>query len=349
MSFFYDDQILKTYKFRDINDRLIYACDKENIYAVEDLLERGANPNAKAITNKPISDPTYFGSPTTALEIAVDNEHYTLIELLLRYGANPNGGMDDLAGHVTNVKIMRLLLNYGLKIQDDTVPFLLSRDIKIARFMLQENGYSNKINFFGEDEETALMIACDNYNLEMVEFLLNSGADPNIQNSSGVTALMIICEFREKRSPQIIKLLLDFGADITLTNDEGKTAMTIAVEKNYDEAINLLEEQRTKLYFTDFSRLRENIRPKNYSFGGVGGDTPLIIACEKGDLKTVKQLFSSSDINHQNIKGQTALHHASVYGHNNIVTFLLENGVNSTLKDDGGNTYLDIKGRLKRS
>jgi ankyrin repeat protein len=54
----------------------------------------------------------------------------------------------------------------------------------------------------------------------------------------------------------------------------------------------------------------------------------LLSACEKGDLDTVKQVLSPSDIELKNSQGLTALSIASKAGYNNIVQCLLEAGAN---------------------
>ena len=59
--------------------------------------------------------------------------------------------------------------------------------------------YPDKVNLKNEDGWTPLMVASTNSNftstVETVELLLESGADPNLQNDKGFTALMYASKF----------------------------------------------------------------------------------------------------------------------------------------------------------
>ena len=58
---------------------------------------------------------------------------------------------------------------------------------------------------------------------EIVRLLLEAGADPNVRNKHGNTALMLCT----KRA-DIALLLIKAGADVNATNDEGKSALSMA-------------------------------------------------------------------------------------------------------------------------
>ena len=91
-----------------------------------------------------------------------------VVELLLEYGVDPN--IEDIDGSTTlsiavdenQVKIVELLLKAGAILYE-----------KMANF----NGF------------TELMMAVRNDNGETIKLLLKYGADPNIQNQNGATAI----------------------------------------------------------------------------------------------------------------------------------------------------------------
>lgn len=87
-------------------------------------------------------------------------------------------------------------------------------------------------------DATALMIAAEQGNKEMVESLLAKGEDINAKDSKGTTALMIAAEQGNK---EIVELLLAKGADISAKDGKGKTALMIAAKKNRTEVMNLLQ------------------------------------------------------------------------------------------------------------
>ena len=78
---------------------------------------------------------------------------------------------------------------------------------------------------------TPLMAACraDKSEPETVRFLINRGAEINLQNDKGLTALMI-CSNRGLADS--VRILLDHGADTATRDFEGKTAAVMAAETN---------------------------------------------------------------------------------------------------------------------
>ena len=55
---------------------------------------------------------------------------------------------------------------------------------------------------------------------ETVHMLLTNGADPNIQNNNGVTALMLA------KNAKVIKLLYENNADFTILDNDGDSVYT---------------------------------------------------------------------------------------------------------------------------
>jgi len=78
------------------------------------------------------------------------------------------------------------------------------------------------------------IISC---NEVIASILINLGADVNIQNNDGITALMFACS---QGFLYITNKLIDFGANIHLTNCNGETALDNAIQqRNYDVIILL--------------------------------------------------------------------------------------------------------------
>ena len=79
--------------------------------------------------------------------------------------------------------------------------------------LLCENGADvNQTNKFGE---TILFHACSKNKVELVQIVLDLGADVNTKSSSGFkdTALGIACK---KENVEIVKLLIDAGVDVNI-------------------------------------------------------------------------------------------------------------------------------------
>lgn len=70
-------------------------------------------------------------------------------------------------------------------------------------------------------------------NLEVMELLLEKGADPNLQTKDGWTPLMklaVTVPDRKGVVEEMIRILLKAGADVNIRGKEGKTALQLALQ-----------------------------------------------------------------------------------------------------------------------
>ena len=96
--------------------------------------------------------------------------------------------------------------------------------------------YPNAGNLRGPGGTTTLMQAALYGDAESVRLLLEKGADPNLRNEAGATALMWSINDLEKT-----RLLLDRGADVNARSDDSRTALLIAAGQfNSREVVKLL-------------------------------------------------------------------------------------------------------------
>ena len=89
--------------------------------------------------------------------------------------------------------------------------------------------------------ETALMWASKEGHKEVVELLIEKGADVNARDNAGWTALMDASYNGHK---EIVELLLEKGADFKIRNKNGKTALSIAINDKTRDAINKAIQKR---------------------------------------------------------------------------------------------------------
>jgi hypothetical protein len=88
-------------------------------------------------------------------------------------------------------------------------------------------------------DQTPLMAAAIQGDASAAQRLLAAGADINIQDQSGQTALIYACR-SPKASPAVVKLLLASGADVNVRSRNGYTALLWAQTRNDADVIRLL-------------------------------------------------------------------------------------------------------------
>ena len=87
---------------------------------------------------------------------------------------------------------------------------------------------------------TALIAAAYNGHERVVDLLLQRGAEVNLQDSKGRTALMKAAY--SNHDPTVVSRLLRAGADMTLHDVDGKTALKHAEEKGRAAIIDVFNE-----------------------------------------------------------------------------------------------------------
>lgn len=111
----------------------------------------------------------------------------------------------------------------------------IHKRVDCARFMLDKGALINEISTFGC---TALWLACDRKDVEMVGVLLSHGADIELSDNAKNTPLM---QASLRGSHEIVKLLLEHGANIWATNNRGGIARDKAIINNDTEMLDILD------------------------------------------------------------------------------------------------------------
>lgn len=174
-------------------------------------------------------------------------------------------------------------------------------------------------------------------NVEMVNFLLENNADPNLQNSLGDTALIYA---GKKGNMDIIKLLLEHGADSNITNNNGKNSLFGAAGFGHIKVVKLLLDKganakaKTKENYTTL--MSAELHPKIIALlikhnpdinAKFYGDTVLIRSTSQGTYETVKILLeNNAEINIKDEKGRTALDHANMRRDKKLIELIKKHG-----------------------
>jgi ankyrin repeat protein len=167
---------------------------------------------------------------------------------------------------------------------------------------------------------TALMYASNHS--EVVELLLQKGADINARANDGNTALKSAAL---EGNAEVVKLLLEKGADINSTTQHGNTALRSAAFEGNVDVVKILLERGADANGT----------------GQVFG--PLMAASLKGHSSIVELLLNKgADVNATDSQLFTALSYASMESFSDVVKLLVARGADVNVKNDDGDTPLSL-------
>lgn len=194
------------------------ACKLGNQKIVKMLLENGADVN---YTHWYRSDSQ--GSPLTNAAGSLSNERLQVIKLLIENGADINyqtaTGDDVLSCAV-----------YASCERNDI--------IEIIEYLEQQG--ADVYKKYSESCNTLLHKACVRGDLLTIRYLVeDKGFDINGQNADGDTPLIYFMRFASERNKDALHFLIENGANKNIENKEGKTAYDYAVER-HPEFVDLL-------------------------------------------------------------------------------------------------------------
>ena len=181
---------------------------------------------------------------------------------------------------------------------------------------------------------TPLHYECENGYIEIVQYLIEKGADIEAKDIDQKTPLFIAYE---KGHLSIVKCLISKGAryDVQNQNDQGQSLFIYAYEHNNQT-------------FIEYILSKENISP---SIDELCTKKPLHHACEKGHLPIVQYFIEKgANIETKDKLERTPHHIACLSGHHPIVQYLIAKCVNIKAKDKDQYTpthYAQQKGHIQ--
>ncbi|XP_065335612.1 serine/threonine-protein phosphatase 6 regulatory ankyrin repeat subunit B-like [Cloeon dipterum] len=231
-----------------------------------------------------------------------------------------------------------------------------------------------RLNRCDNEGRTALHLAAESGNVDLVELLLENNADLTHADKVGRTALHFAAE---SGNVDLVEWLLKNNADLTQMDMKGKNAIHYAIKnekmlrflnkKNGD-----LLKQRTKygdttlhlalnLGFNDAQFFTQHLALERYrgeteeitlwiikqvddtvlNAKNDSGETPLLLACQRRFWRVAELLLSRNvEVNVSNRSGKTAMHYAAEYVNLYLLKLLHEKGVDLTLTDNKGKNAL---------
>nr|AIC84024.1 putative KN motif and ankyrin repeat domains 3 isoform 2 [Mus musculus] len=167
------------------------------------------------------------GNGNTALHYSVSHGNLAISSLLL------DTGVCDV-NHQNRAGYSALMLAALTSVGQE------EEDMAVAQRLFSMGDVNAKASQTGQ---TALMLAISHGHQDMVAALLECGADVNVQDADGATALMCASEYGRLDTVQL--LLAQPGCDLTILDNEGTSALAIALEAEQDEVAALLHAHLT--------------------------------------------------------------------------------------------------------
>lgn len=182
----------------------------------------------------------------TPLMYAAEGGHIMVVKALLRNGANFNAQWDgyekavDLAAAEGHDRVIDVLLSHGADVNGTfaLVKAANRGDLELVQFLLNRGADITVTSPLGK---TAFLAALEGGHLKVMVELLQRGQDIESRVLTGITPLLYSFHLGSLRA---FKLLLELGADIDATDENGHTAMWWASTYAETELVDLLVARR---------------------------------------------------------------------------------------------------------
>ena len=259
------------------------SCDVLNC-----LIENGADVNVRKEYSK-----------RTPLMIAAHCKNLNAVEFLLKHGA------------IVDVQDKRnkSSLHYGVE------GALLSGDTSFDVVSCLLN-HGADINAPMNGKYTALMMACRSQHVRLVKFLLQQGANVQVKDKDGKTALHFACELTFTWKPascDLLNCLTENGADINALRKDNRTPLMVASSCGGVDQITFLIKRGANVHLQDKNgdtALHHAARNMNNSLEIVcaltaagasqmcnnQGLTPLLVASSTGNNAAVEELLKNQEV-----------------------------------------------------
>jgi ankyrin repeat protein len=206
-----------------------------------------------------------------------------------------------------------------------------------------------------DDGRTPLHIAVTGGHKDLVEYLIEEGANIDVQDIEGRTPLMDAIIFKQ---PELARSLIKSGADVAIKSKEGANAIIYAlffgpedliapildngqdVNEKYEGGVTLMQGAAAMGKKKAMNILRE--RGADVNAISDRGETALCFGVREGRTEIVEWLFSNGARAQGKIEGsgRNLLHLATLKGYGDIATLLVDNGVDIDATDNFGKTAL---------
>jgi tankyrase len=329
-------------KNKELLTALHIAADRNQTELLELLLRHGAKANA------------LDGGGNTALHRCAAEGRLESARVLLRFDIDPSimNLQGKQAKDVASTEAVRALLE-----EEETTANAAVADRRTLELQLLEAAKSGDIEIVNRlvlnnrtpqelvnccDSEgrrsTPLHFAAGYNRIEVVQFLLEQGADVHAKDKGGLVPLHNACSYGHY---EVTELLVQYGADVNVADLWKFTPLHEAAAKGKFDICKLLikhgadTERKNRDGATPMQLTRESDDDVQDL---LRGDVAFLEHAKKGDLEKVRKLLTAENVNCRDITGRnsTPLHLAAGYNNLEVAAYLLEQGASVNAQDKGG-------------
>ncbi|KAG4285125.1 hypothetical protein FPRO06_06385 [Fusarium proliferatum] len=309
------------------------------------------------------------------VNLAVENENKRCLALLLSHGFNPNIVTPKgdtalrMAIQARRLDICKMLLESNAdpdltpdKVNTPLIQAISEGDLDIVKLLIENKATIDKREAPPDDgwSRTPMQVAVDWNRPEIVQYLIEKGADPDARDSDGIPVIGSAVSgghtnmvqwlvdakadvnviYHENKitplheacpHPGIVRILLEHGADINKGNADSRTALNFAICSNHLATVQVLLDAKTK---------------PDINAAAIYGD--LRMAISDGYIGIVEAMLEAGvDVNNTNEKGESLLASAiKLNAHSAMIRKILEYNPDLEIRDKKENTALHCISRF---
>jgi len=208
--------------------------------------------------------------------------------------------------------------------------------IEIVQALLKAGAQANAATRYGV---TPLALAATNGSPAVVAALIEAGANPNAANPDGETVLM---DAARSGNLAVVNRLLAAGADVNARDTwRGETAVMRAAGENHADVVKRLAAAKADLDVRSkalgYPNIREDFSTMVFTAIPKGGFTALMLAAREGAHAAAAALVEGgANLDATDPDGTTALVLAIMNAHYDLAAMLIDKGANPNLGDASG-------------